>query len=863
MKNVTTNMRAGQDILLKSHELEINGSFIRAENDLEMDAKKIKLEASADRYSAKSRSIGANLGITFWGAEGVSVGANYGTMKSEGTMYNNTQIQAGNKLKIKADNMEIRGGRAVGKHVEADIRENLLVESLQDKEEMKQIGVNVGYSMQKGKGQDGKPDNRHNGSLGGNYGRKDKAWVAEQSGIIGTESADVKVGKELALIGGIIANIDENGKDKGNLTLSYGSLRTQDIESHDKMINLNGNIEINQRSRDNNTELVLNNKKGKNKTGDNVKEVPNRVDETYGVGVEGHKREKVTRATIGNGTVNSGKPIEVGVNRDITRAEEMLKDVNVQKTEFIFKSEPNSWGDFNKIMSSNAGIIGNFLDDMNEHTGNKVRTNYEDKFRTRTSSAIASVESKLVKLNNMTGSLMPLQEHHGGLLEQIVRTVRKDKAPIIEVTLQKGKNGEMLMGMVEKRRLSEVGIDKDGNRLKNVQAFINGITEVKSNATRNAIFKNMTEENKKRFANGEEVKIALVYNPSRGMVSDLFESFMGKVFDGSLSSLGLSTGISRGTAIALASGAEGVNYDLGLYSQGNIVGLGAFNILKNNGIKLGDGQGSYKVGMYGTPIRRNTIQEFENSLGITFRGAALNTPDFVANSKKIFGLSGESRLINALNVNSVKEHSWKDNTGNWWFAGKAIFREQRMPGLFIPVLPGDKKILKEDYLYSVVPTDEQLKKINDNYFSAKKDNKPLTLKEMNSLVSNPHGTYVYKSAEISEQIYNKFEEYKSANNTRKEEILGEVIELYKKDQALKLDLAMNGPAILDNSPFLLKARDEYNREELIREYNAGRYHDKGLPGIMNVGMSVEEKRKELKVSDITSYLRKLRQGVER
>ena len=75
MKNITTNMRAGQDILLKSQELEVNGSFIRAENDLEMDAKKIKLEASADRYSAKSRSIGANLGITLWGAEGVSAGA--------------------------------------------------------------------------------------------------------------------------------------------------------------------------------------------------------------------------------------------------------------------------------------------------------------------------------------------------------------------------------------------------------------------------------------------------------------------------------------------------------------------------------------------------------------------------------------------------------------------------------------------------------------------------------------------------------------------------------------------------------------------------------------------------------------------
>ena len=184
-----------------------------------------------------------------------------------------------------------------------------------------------------------------------------------------------------------------------------------------------------------------------------------------------------------------------------------------------------------------------------------------------------------------------------------------------------------------------------------------------------------------------------------------------------------------------------------------------------------------------------------------------------------------------------------------------------MQGLFIPVLPGDKKILKEDYLYSKVVTNDEIDKINNNYRPIVGGD--LTEKIINSLISNPHGTYVYESAEISEQIYNKFEEYKGASNTRKEEILGEVIELYKKDQALKLDLAMNGPAILDNSPFLLKARDEYNRAELIREYNAGRYQDKGLPGIMNVGMSVEEKRKELKVSDITSYLRKLRQGVER
>ena len=65
--------------------------------------------------------------------------------------------------------------------------------------------------------------------------------------------------------------------------------------------------------------------------------------------------------------------------------------------------------------------------------------------------------------------------------------------------------------------------------------------------------------------------------------------------------------------------------------------------------------------------------------------------------------------------------------------------------------------------------------------------------------------------------------------------------------------------------FCLTRTDEYNRAELIREYNAGRYQDKGLPGIMKIGMPGGEsgERGELKVSDITSYLRKLRQGVER
>ena len=85
--------------------------------------------------------MGANFGVTLTGTNSVSGGLNYGQMNSKGTLYNNSQIQAGNKLIVKADDMAIRGGRLEGKHVDVDVKKNLLIESLQDSEKMKQVGV--------------------------------------------------------------------------------------------------------------------------------------------------------------------------------------------------------------------------------------------------------------------------------------------------------------------------------------------------------------------------------------------------------------------------------------------------------------------------------------------------------------------------------------------------------------------------------------------------------------------------------------------------------------------------------------------------------------------------------------------------
>ncbi|WP_215398950.1 hypothetical protein [Rheinheimera oceanensis] len=60
------------------------------------------------------------------------------------------------------------------------------------------------------------------------------AWVNEQSSIIGSGSVNIRTEGHTQIDGAVIANIDENGNDLGNLTLDTGSLAYSDIADHDK-----------------------------------------------------------------------------------------------------------------------------------------------------------------------------------------------------------------------------------------------------------------------------------------------------------------------------------------------------------------------------------------------------------------------------------------------------------------------------------------------------------------------------------------------------------------------------------------------------------------------------------------------------
>ena len=514
-------------------------------------------------------------------------------------------------------------------------------------------------------------------------------------------------------------------------------------------------------------------------------------------------------------------------------------------------------GDFGKIMASDAGVIGSFLDDFSERKSGKPKSNYEEKFRNKVYESISKFERKLQTASDLT-SLFPTELFHGGILEQIVR--RKDQVKLISIKIKMNEDGTPDIKLARKKKLSEIKPDDEGK----VYVFGNGIRETEQGAVRNAILKSMSPENLERYKSGKTVEIALIYNPTRGLVADGLECVAGKLCDGSNSSLKITTNVSKETATILATRDRNVTYIYNMYSQGNIVGLGAFNWLQDNGIKLGYGnKNKFLVGMFGSPIAKNLIAGFGEPLNFTFRGSAINFRDFIGNDDKIFGIFGESTLINPENINRVKENLWTDKLGNF-FGAKAILRREIIGGLYLPEISNNINKDMDEYRYSIVIGNDEERIIKNNYSKILNPNEILLNEGVEILISDSHGTYTFDSPVIAENVNNLLADYRKATTPEeREKYKNEIISLYTKDQQNKVNLAMYGPPIFTDSPFLLKAVEDYKKEELRKEYGYGNYRDKGLPKNKEKNMSPQPyTRKETPtIADINEYLNNLRKGV--
>ncbi|PHH96348.1 DNA replication protein [Fusobacterium nucleatum] len=87
--------------------------------------------------------------------------------------------------------------------------------------------------------------------------------------------------------------------------------------------------------------------------------------------------------------------------------------------------------------------------------------------------------------------------------------------------------------------------------------------------------------------------------------------------------------------------------------------------------------------------------------------------------------------------------------------------------------------------------------------------------------------------------------------------------IYKEVHDYRLKLAIEGPPILEDSPFLVKAVEDYRKDEFRKEYGYGNYQDKGLPRNKEMNISPQPyTRKETPTTlGIEEYLKGLREGV--
>ena len=504
------------------------------------------------------------------------------------------------------------------------VKNNLEVESLQDYEKMRQIGINASVGNVTGE----------NKSYGGgvNYTGRDKNWVNEQTSLIGRNSVNVEVGNKLTVAGAKIAN-EENGIDKGNLIVKANEIETHDIVSKDNFLALDANASITRRD-------IINKQKG-NKDNNYIVE---HYENDAGAGFAGSEVEKVSRATIGNGTIVTNQGT-VGVNRDISKSDEKTRDVEVKRIGIDYNDERKGWGKGNQIISENAGTLGHFIDAANKKGNGFVDKyigkpivdainrqikdedkkihltgSYENTFRESTYNTLRTVEDIIDKAGNGTVGLIPTSGMYGGIGEQIPKLFLEDEQKIYKLVVII-KNGEPSYKLKEVSRLDSKELLKTGEKVK---VFNNGMNETLEKAA-------MNTAKQYAYGHGDGVyEMALVYNPTRGFLSDALETGLGKVFDGKNAP---SLGVSRGFETALRTNDPNQDYELRSYSQGNIILKGGLNnMAKTNDTSLKN----FDLSHTATPIMNKTFAEgsyLQSRLGYTNIGSIGNLEDGVTSEK--------------------------------------------------------------------------------------------------------------------------------------------------------------------------------------------------------------------------------------
>ena len=263
-------LRTGNGGQLDGTSTLVQGSHLNAKNNLTIETGQLDIRASKDTWQSETNTEDASISIsqTVYGAAGgPTISGSYGRSqnKDKTTTYNNSTLNAANINITTAGDTNIQGGniRASDK-LTANIGGNLLVESMQNRSSgsNKSFGISGGVSLggPKGGNKGNKASTAHqnfgtngkvdsvNGGINAGQGRY-RSRETVLSSLTSGGTADITVNGHTQVNGALVATVDDDGNDLGQLNLSTTTFGFEDLSntsySSDVSGGLNTSINVN------------------------------------------------------------------------------------------------------------------------------------------------------------------------------------------------------------------------------------------------------------------------------------------------------------------------------------------------------------------------------------------------------------------------------------------------------------------------------------------------------------------------------------------------------------------------------------------------------------------------------------------
>ncbi|WP_339896589.1 hemagglutinin repeat-containing protein [uncultured Gilvimarinus sp.] len=582
---VGSSLNAGQDINLNArNDFTTEGSDINAERNIDLRAGNNVAIIAGEGYVRStldeehlSGGGGVNLGSDGFGYTAY-VAAGENDLDRQNITNRNSTVSAGEGLTITSGaDADISGANLTAADVNMDIGGDLTVASVQDTGSVSGRRWDASLSVTVGAGVSA------SASVGYGETEGSSAWVSNQTSITGSSSVNINVGGHTQVDGALIANIQEDGTDGGNLNLSTETFGYTNLEDHHEETSSYLSV-------------GFGNDAATGDTGWSVSGNYSDVDQ-----------QQTTYATLGNGAITvrgdseTGADSTAGINRDTDEAQEITRDKEIDLEVYVTSNSIESfsglftadnpdtpeientfsrWQSNIENLGRNTVLVYEGIDDFTEH---------EDvpQFARNIAGAMVDMADTA---GYLTLGIAPSVKNHGGLAGQAGTLVVGDQF-FYHVTAQTSYNPETMNVDLEGYEVVEV--DKP---LEGYTVSTNGMNNTLDDSIRNGVMQTGSD------------KFIQAYNPQHGFLGDVLESFWDKNIGGVVS-----TGNARQLNDFYQTGIDhNTSFNIAAHSQGTLINQRAIEGLDfTNGGTIQPGS----VQFSGSPIGFDAFIEVTTQAG--------------------------------------------------------------------------------------------------------------------------------------------------------------------------------------------------------------------------------------------------------